>query len=108
MQAKQISSQAARIKMMVDQKVKLTFFSGKAPSSASAYLELLGALPSLHAASLKLLRVWVRAGSTSLTPYFGSISRLLNDLLSQNSVKSLSGQTAWQVREEVCQLPLRK
>lgn len=79
----------------------LACLAGKVPSSASAYLELLGALPSLHAASLKLLRVWLRAGGSALTSCFASVSRLLVSLLAQCSVKSHGSQTAWQVKEEV-------
>jgi len=61
----------------------------------------MAALPSLHAAALKLLVVWLRAGGTALTPFLAPTCRLLSDMLVRASLRSPVTQAAWQARQEV-------
>ena len=75
--------------------------AGKVAPSSSAYHGLIAALPSLHAAALKLLQIWLRAGRTALTPFFASAARLMCDLLSRISAQNLSAHLSRQIQQEV-------
>lgn len=57
--------------------------AGQVPPSASAYLALLAALPSLHTCALHLLQSLLKAARGSFMPHFASCSHLLANLLRQ-------------------------
>lgn len=77
--------------------------AGRASPSTAAYLELLGALPGMHAASLKLLQVLLQAGGGALAPLHRGITRLMADLLRRLATDppTFLATSSWLVRREV-------
>ncbi|KAK9809218.1 hypothetical protein WJX72_011546 [[Myrmecia] bisecta] len=77
--------------------------TGRQPPSASAYLELCGQLPELHATALELLITLLRAGRGALTPLFASMCRLMGDLMRRIAAGGTASFTtiAWTVRQGV-------
>ncbi|KAK9834202.1 hypothetical protein WJX81_007774 [Elliptochloris bilobata] len=76
---------------------------GRVPASASAYAELISALPALHAAALGLLQTLLAVGRGALAPLQGPACALACDLLRRLAAGGARTLVvaAWPVREQV-------